>query len=279
MILNSIIWGPNPEIFELSIPGIGSFAPRWYGLLFAMGFVVGYIIMLKIFKKERIPVKVLDQLATYMIIATIIGARLGHVLFYEPASYFRNPIEILMVWKGGLASHGAAIAIAIALIIFSKKNNKPYIWILDRIAIVVALAGFFIRTGNLMNSEIYGIETSLPWGFVFINTDPSLLPKHPTQIYEALAYLATFIILWMVYLKQNGKPRPGFLFGMFMILIFSSRFLIEFIKEPQVQFEVGMTLNMGQLLSIPFILLGVGTLIYSSRKKKDPEAQKAVSEK
>ena len=268
MILNYIVWNPNPEIFELSIPGLGTLAPRWYGLLFAMGFVVGYIIMLKIFKKERVPVKVLDQLSTYMIIATIVGARLGHVLFYEPMEYFKNPIEILMVWKGGLASHGAGIAIIIAMLYFSKKNNKPFIWVFDRIAIVVALAGFFIRSGNLMNSEIYGVETSLPWGFLFTNTDPSLIPKHPTQIYEALAYLGTFLILWLVYLKRNGKPRPGFLTAMFMILVFSSRFLVEFIKEPQVQFEVGMTLNMGQLLSIPFILSGVGTLIYIYRKKK-----------
>lgn len=273
MILNYIIWSPRPEIFEIAIPGIGTLAPRWYGLLFALGFVFGYIIMLKIFKKERIPVRVLDQLATYMIIATIIGARLGHVLFYEPRDYFSDPIQILMVWKGGLASHGAGIAIIIALLIFSRRNRKPYIWIFDRISIVVALAGAFIRTGNLMNSEIYGVETSLPWGFRFINTDPSLLAKHPTQIYEGLAYLLIFIYLWIVYLKRDGKPRPGFLFAMFMILIFSFRFFIEFLKEPQVAFESGMQLNMGQLLSIPFVLLGVVTLfiIYSKKgnvKKK-----------
>jgi len=276
MILNYIIWNPNPEIFELAIPGVGTIAPRWYGLLFAMGFVVGYIIMLKIFKKERIPVKVLDQLATYMIIATIIGARLGHVLFYEPAEYLKNPIEILMVWKGGLASHGAGIAIIIALLLFSKRNNKPFIWIFDRISIVVAMAGFFIRSGNLMNSEIYGIETTMPWGFKFINTDPSLVAKHPTQIYEALAYLGIFLFLWLVYLRRNGKPRPGFLFAMFMILVFTFRFFIEFLKEPQVNFEVGMLLNMGQLLSIPFVLLGIGTLIYIYRKKDKPKETKAA---
>jgi len=270
MILNFITWQPNPEIFSVDIPGIGILAPRWYGFLFALGFVFGYIILMKVFRKERIPLKVLDQLATYMIIATIIGARLGHVLFYEPMEYFRNPVEILMVWKGGLASHGAAIAIILALLYFSKRNKKPFIWVFDRIAIVVALAGAFIRTGNLMNSEIYGIETGLPWGFIFVNTDPSMLPKHPTQIYEALAYLGTFIFLWVVYLKRNGSPRPGFLFAMFMILVFSFRFIIEFIKEPQVQFEVGMTLNMGQWLSIPFILIGVGTLIYIYRKKEKP---------
>lgn len=276
MILNYIIWNPNPEIFELAIPGIGIIAPRWYGLLFAMGFVVGYIIMLKIFKKERMPVRVLDQLATYMIIATIIGARLGHVLFYEPAAYLKNPIEILMVWKGGLASHGAGIAIIIALLIFSKKNHKPFIWIFDRIAIVVALAGAFIRTGNLLNSEIYGVETSLPWGFKFVSTDPSLLPKHPTQIYEALAYFGIFLFLWLVYLKRSGRPRPGFLSAMFFILVFTFRFFIEFLKEPQVNFEVGMALNMGQLLSIPFVLFGVGILIYIYRKKNKGKAAKAA---
>lgn len=262
MPLNFITWNPSVEIFSLEITESFVIAPRWYGLLFAMGFVVGYIIMQKIFKKEGIPIKVLDQLTTYMIVATIIGARLGHVFFYEPAVYLNDPIQILYIWKGGLASHGAGIAIVIALLIFSKKNNKPFIWILDRIAIVVALAGFFIRWGNLMNSEIYGIQTSLPWGFIFVQSDPSLTPHHPTQIYEALAYLGIFIILWRVYLKQNGHPRPGFLFAMYMILIFGCRFIIEFIKEPQVGFESSMLLNMGQILSIPFVLIGVGTLVY-----------------
>ncbi len=275
MILNYIVWSPNPELFELVIPGIGTLAPRWYGLLFAMGFVVGYIIMLKIFKKEGIPIRVLDQLATYMIIATIIGARLGHVLFYEPQDYFSDPIQILMVWKGGLASHGAGIAIIIAMLLFSRQNKKPFIWIFDRISIVVALAGTFIRTGNLMNSEIYGVETSLPWGFIFKNTDPSLLPKHPTQIYEALAYLLIFLFLWFVYLKRDGRPRPGFLFAMFMILVFTFRFFIEFVKEPQVNFEVGMSLNMGQILSIPFVLAGVVTLFIIYRKK--PKQNKTAS--
>ncbi|MDT8392632.1 MAG: prolipoprotein diacylglyceryl transferase [Bacteroidales bacterium] len=275
MILNSIVWSPTPVIFEVDIPGLGTLAPRWYGLLFALGFVFGYIIMYKIFRKERIAIRVLDQLATYMIIATIIGARLGHVLFYEPREYFNDPIQILMVWKGGLASHGAAIAIIIALLIFSKRIHKPFIWVFDRISIVVALAGAFIRTGNLMNSEIFGVATSLPWGFKFINTDPSLVAKHPTQIYEALAYLLIFVYLWAVYLKRDGRPRPGFLFAMFMILVFSVRFLIEFLKEPQVAFETEMTLNMGQLLSIPFVLLGVITLFIIYRNKNKPAAKKS----
>ncbi len=267
MILNYIVWDPNPVLFEIDIPGIGILAPRWYGLLFALGFVFGYLILMRVFKKEGIPVKKLDQLATYMIVATIIGARLGHVLFYEPMEYFRDPVQILMIWKGGLASHGAGIAIIIALIMYSRRNKRPFIWVFDRIAIVVALAGAFIRTGNLMNSEIYGVETSLPWAFKFVSTDPSLLPKHPTQIYEALAYLLIFLFLWYVYERQQGHPRPGFLFAMFMILVFTFRFLIEYLKEPQVAFETNMTLNMGQWLSIPFVLIGVGTLIYIYRKK------------
>ncbi len=262
MILNSIIWDVNPEIFR-----IGSFAIRWYGLLFAMGFVSGYIILGQIFKKENIPSKLLDTVTTYMVIATVIGARLGHFLFYEPEYFLQNPIQILKIWEGGLASHGAAIGILIALYIFSRKTNKPYFWTLDRIAIVVALAGFFIRIGNLMNSEIYGIETGLPWGFIFVLWGETV-PKHPTQIYEGLSYLIIFFILHSIYLKKGTQLKHGYLFGLFMILLFSVRFLIEIIKEPQVGFEENMILNMGQLLSIPFILIGIFIML-RARKKSD----------
>ncbi len=250
MLLTFIEWDPSPEIFP------GTWLPaRWYGLLFASGFFFGYLIMLKIFKHEKLPVKLLDQLTMYMVIATIIGARLGHVLFYEPALYLRDPLEILKIWNGGLASHGAAIGILVALYMFSRKNKKPYFWILDRIVIVVALAGFFIRMGNLMNSEIIGEATTVPWAFIFSSYDN--VPRHPTQIYEALCYLAIAGYLYWSYWKADGKPRPGFIFGMFLILLFTVRFFIEFVKEPQVSFEVGMALNMGQWLSIPFVLIGL----------------------
>jgi len=262
MILNSIIWDVNPEIFR-----IGNFAIRWYGILFALGFVIGYIILGQIFKKENIPSKLLDTVTTYMVIATVIGARLGHFLFYEPEYFLQNPLQILKIWEGGLASHGAAIGIFIALYIFSRKINKPYFWTLDRIAIVVALAGFFIRIGNLMNSEIYGIETSLPWGFIFVLWGETV-PKHPTQIYEGLSYLIIFFILYSIYLKKGTQLKHGYLFGLFMILLFSVRFLIEFIKEPQVGFEENMILNMGQILSIPFILIGTFIIL---RARKLPE--------
>nr|NQU91940.1 prolipoprotein diacylglyceryl transferase [Bacteroidota bacterium] len=250
MVLTFIEWSVSPEVF----PGTW-FPVRWYGLLFAGGFFFGYLIMQKIFKYENLPIKLLDQLATYMVIATIVGARLGHVLFYEPALYFDDPLEILKIWNGGLASHGAAIGILFALWLFSMKNKKPYFWVLDRIVIVVALAGVFIRLGNLMNSEIFGIETTLPWGFIFTSWDQ--VPRHPTQIYEALGYLLIFIYLYRYYWKTDGKPRPGYLFGMFLVLLFAIRFLIEFVKVPQVQFESGMMLNMGQWLSIPFIIIGL----------------------
>ncbi|MDP1621292.1 MAG: prolipoprotein diacylglyceryl transferase [Bacteroidales bacterium] len=264
MQIISIVWNPSPEIFE-----IGSFAVRWYGLFFALSFFLGYLILLKFFKQEDVPVKLLDELTTYMIIGTIVGARLGHVFFYEPAWYLAHPIKIFKVWEGGLASHGAGIGIIISILIFSYLRKKPFLWVMDRIVIVVALAGFLIRMGNLMNSEIYGLPTNLPWGFIFLrSTTPSdaLLARHPTQIYEGLSYLAIFVILWWYYSKTQRKSSPGFLFGLFMILVFGMRFLIEFIKEPQVGFEQGLYLNMGQMLSIPFVVAGI-YLVYRALKK------------
>lgn len=265
MILTSITWTAHPEIFQF-----GNFAIRWYGVLFALGFAFGYFIMLKFFNKEKVPVKLLDQLTTYMVIATVIGARLGHCFFYEPAYYLSHPIEILKVWEGGLASHGAAIGILLAVFIFSRKNKVSYWWTMDRIATVTALAGFFIRMGNLMNSEIYGRPTSLPWGFIYANagdTAQRLQPRHPTQIYEGLAYLLIFVILIIIYYRKNGKPREGSLISLFLLLVFTVRFFIEFLKEPQVGFEQSMALNMGQLLSIPFILAGASGLFLIFRKK------------
>lgn len=264
MLPNFITWDVSPEIFSIS-----NFSLRWYGLLFALSFVLGYIILQKIFKKEHVPVKLLDKLTTYMVIATIIGARLGHCLFYEPELYLSKPLEIFKIWEGGLASHGAAIGILIALFIFSKRSKKPYLWILDRIIIVVALAGFFIRMGNLINSEIYGTVTDMPWGFIFVNAfDPrqAVEPRHPTQIYEALSYLLIFIFLLTYYYKKNGAPRTGFLFAMFLILVFGARFIIEFFKIPQVGFESNWVLNLGQLLSIPFIILGFVILFLGKKK-------------
>jgi prolipoprotein diacylglyceryl transferase len=251
----AIVWDVSPEIFR-----IGSFAVRWYGLLFALSFLFGYLILQRIFIREGVPIKLLDELTTYMIVGTVVGARLGHVFFYEASWYLSHPAKIFKVWEGGLASHGAAIGIIIAILIFSSVRKKPFLWVIDRIVIVVALAGFLIRTGNLMNSEIYGNPTSLPWGFLFIHSttpEEGTVARHPTQIYEGLSYLFIFLFLWWYYYRKEGKPLAGMLFGFFLIMVFGMRFLIEYIKEPQVSFEQGMLLNMGQMLSIPFILTGL----------------------
>jgi len=246
-----IEWSVSPEIFH-----IGSISVRWYGLLFAMAFVAGYFIMTWVFKKEKRPQADLEQLSVYMIFGTVIGARLGHCLFYNPVYYLSNPIEIIKVWEGGLASHGAAIGIIIAIYLFSKKKkNYTMLWVLDRIVIVVALAGTFIRLGNLFNSEIIGKATDVAWAFIFYSVDD--IPRHPAQLYESIAYLVIFIILLFIYYKGLEKNKNGLLFGLFLILVFTFRFFIEFLKEDQTGFEAGMIFNMGQLLSIPFVLMGV----------------------
>ncbi len=270
MLLNYIVWNIRPEIFILpdDFPLVGGFSVRWYGLLFAMSFIFGYLIIQKMFKKEGIPIKVLDDLSTYMIVSTIVGARIGHCLFYEPAYYLSHPFDILKIWEGGLASHGALVGILIGLYIFAKQNHKHYLWVLDRIAVVVALAGFFIRSGNLMNSEIFGDATTMPWGMVFVRSyaEGYSAAHHPTQIYEALGYLFLFIFLYRYYWKHNGAPKEGAIFGYFMLILWSIRFLIEFIKLPQVDFENTMVLNMGQLLSIPVIIIGA-FFVWKSQKK------------
>lgn len=251
-ILNFIHWNVNPEIFSL-----GPFSVRWYGLLFASGFLIGYYIGEKMLKSEGVPQKWIDSLFFYLIIATIVGARLGHVFFYGWDYYSQHPAEILMVWHGGLASHGGTLGIMVAMYFYSKKVSKrSMLWVFDRIVVPTALVAAFIRTGNLMNSEIYGIQTSLSWGIIF-ERNGETIAKHPTQLYEALAYLATFVVVMYMYWKTNSKNKEGLIFGVFFIFIFGSRFLIEFIKEDQEAFEAGMALNMGQWLSIPFVLLGI----------------------
>jgi len=261
MIFNYINWNADPEI--INVLGI---SVRYYGLLFVSGLILCIYLLGRIYKIENIPYEHLEKLSIYGMIGILAGARLGHCLFYQPEYYLRNPWEILFIWHGGLASHGAAIGILLSLYFFARKNKKPYLWILDRIVIVVALAGFFIRMGNLMNSEIYGIETSLPWGFIFIR-DGQIVPKHPTQIYEALCYLVIFIVLYLIYLKKTTTLKNGFIFSLFLISLFTVRFFIEFIKEVQVDFESSMSLNMGQWLSIPFVLVGIFLLINSQLKK------------
>lgn len=247
-----VTWDVNPALFHL-----GSFEVRYYGVLWAVALGISAYIFHHIMIREGLSEKTFDSVFWFGVISTVLGARLGHCLFYDPGYYLTHPVEILDIRQGGMASHGAAVGLLIGLWLFSRKNKLPYIWSLDRISIVVAISGVAVRLGNLMNSEIYGTVTSLPWGFIFVR-DGETLPKHPTQIYEALCYLVLFVILlWMYYKKDLARRWPGVMFGFFLIILFGTRFLIEFIKNLQVDFEQNMVLNMGQLLSIPFIVAGV----------------------
>lgn len=251
-----IYWDVDPEILR-----VGAFAIRWYGVLFATAFFVGYLLMKRFLQDAKRDPALLDSLTLYVILGTVIGARLGHVLFYDPDFYFAHPVEIFKIWKGGLASHGGAIGIVIALWLFTRKYRQvSFLWLVDRIAIPAALGGAFIRIGNLFNSEIIGKPTDLPWAFVFARVDT--LPRHPSQIYEALAYAAIFLFLFSLYKRSGTTPPQGKISGWFFLLVFSARFLIEFVKEVQEPFEAALPLDMGQILSIPFIFLGIYLLVF-----------------
>lgn len=257
-MLDFVIWNVDPTFFS-----VGPITVRWYGLMFAVGFLLGYNILGRIYRHEGAPEKWLGILLLWVVGATIIGARLGHVFFYEWSYYSQHPADILKVWEGGLASHGGTIAIIIAVFFYSWFTTKRSpLWTFDRLVIPIALVGGLIRIGNLMNSEIFGTATDLPWGFMFLRSRQwhemyEGLGCHPTQLYEAMCYFALFALLMWMYWRKNAEERPGLIFGVFFIGIFLPRFLIEFIKNDQVDFEAGMALNMGQLLSIPFILIGV----------------------
>lgn len=253
--MDYLIWNVDPEIFR-----VGPFAPRWYGLLFSLGFVLGYWLMLQIYRKEGRPEENLSSLFLYVFLGTLIGARLGHVLFYQPDYYVARPWEILMIWQGGLASHGGFAGVLIALYLYLKKYREmSFLELSDRLVIASLPAASLIRIGNLFNSEILGIPSDLAWAIVFIRVDP--IPRHPAMLYESLAYAVVFAALYIAYWKTEISKRPGRILGAGFVACFTARFLIEFVKEEQVPFEHGMPLNVGQLLSIPFILLGI-VLVY-----------------
>ncbi len=267
-MLMYIVWDVTPQI----IPGWNT--PNYYSLLFVTGIALGFFTIKKMFKNEGVDEKILDSLLIWMIVSTIVGMRLGHVFFYDWDKYKDNLIEIFQIWKGGYASHGAAILILIAMYFFAKRvANKSYLWVLDRIVTPIAIAGCFIRLGNLMNSEIAGVPTDLPWAFSFtyyINDltgqyDPT--PRHPTQIYEALGYLSIYLLMLYMYWKKNAYKREGLLFGIFMIGIWGVRFLVEFVKEGQTARDYTSALNTGQQLSIPFIIIGIWLVVRALRNK------------
>ncbi len=268
-MLSYITWDVSPVIFKL-----GFFTLRWYSLAFMVGFLVGYEIVARMFRHEGAPERWLGLLLMWTVAGTIVGARLGHVFFYEWDLFSQNPIKILYVWEGGLASHGGAIGVILGVILFSIVTTKRSpLWTFDRLVVPIALVGGLIRLGNLMNSEIFGHATTLPWGFRFVNSPEwqalyAGQACHPTQIYEAICYFALFALLMWMYWRKNAEERPGLIFGVFLIGIFTPRFFIEFIKNPQEAFEQSMALNMGQWLSIPFIIAGISLIIYAMRRPR-----------
>lgn len=268
-----LIWNIDPTAFTL-----GPLEPRWYGILFAGAFVAGYFLMRNMYRAAGRTLEELDKLLTYVMIATVIGARLGHVLFYDPAFYLRHPSEILAIWHGGLASHGAAIGIILAMWLYVKKvKNMNFLWLADRVVVVVATGGAFIRIGNFMNSEILGKPSDLPWAVIFANARQlteaqQMIPRHPTMLYEALLCLVIFAILWGIYKKYSTRPPEGSLFGLFLVLLFGGRFLLEYTKLNQAAFTGGWTFNMGQWLSIPLIALGLWLIFKKVSWKQNPPA-------
>lgn len=265
-----IIWDIDPVIFaDLEFL-------RWYGFSWAIGMILGYQVMLKIYKHEEIPQTDLDKLTIYVALGTIIGARLGHILFYDPVYYLNNPIEILPIrieptfqFTGfaGLASHGGVSGALFALCLYCKKYERDFLLILDRLTIAASLLGGFIRLGNLMNSEIIGTPTEVPWAFVFTQIDR--VPRHPAQLYEALFYLAICAILFLLWKSGKVQNLKGFLFGLGLSLVFAQRFLVEFFKENQVAFEENLLLNMGQILSLPLIIIGILIMVWSFKKSAE----------
>jgi prolipoprotein diacylglyceryl transferase len=273
MTSNYIYWNVDPEI--INVFGISI---RYYGLLFVSGLILCIYILGWIFRRENIPQELLEKLTIYGIIGIFVGARLGHCLFYEPSYYFAHPLEIILPiqplpgggykFSGyqGLASHGGGLGLIIALIIYSHKAKQPLIKTIDLIAIVAPLEGCFIRLGNLMNSEIIGIPTTKPWAFLFARIDN--IPRHPSQLYEAFCYLLIFVIMIMLYKYLRTRMQNGFFFGLSLTMVFIARFLIEFIKEKQVDFEENLAIDMGQILSIPYIIVGIGFIIYGITKTR-----------
>jgi len=272
MITSFITWTARPDILLTD-----SWEIRWYGLFFAIGFYIGYLMANKMIVNDKGKESWADSLFIYLIVATVVGARLGHCFFYGWDYYSNHLLEIFKIWEGGLASHGGAIGIIIAIWIYSRKvTHRSMLWAFDIMIIPTALVGAMIRTGNLMNHEIYGIPTDLPWGFRFIENirqwqhgaEPIFTtPSHPTQIYEALCYLASFVILYLLYTKKPMvKRQEGLILGIFLICVFFTRFLIEFIKMDQEAFESSMFLNMGQWLSIPFVIAGIILVIRALKR-------------
>ena len=276
-MLDFITWTASPDIISGHLATV-----RWYGLMFAIGFWAGYEVVWREFRHEGAPERWVASLFFYVIVATVVGARLGHVFFYDWDYYSRHLSEIPKIWEGGLASHGGVIGILIAIWLYSRwVTKRSMLWTLDRLVVPVGLVAALIRLGNLFNHEIYGGPTSLPWGFRFVDNVNEWMqgappvftvPCHPTQLYEALCYLLVFGLCMWMYWKRNDQERPGLIFGVFMLGIYLARFVIEYVKNVQEPWEIAMRarlgLDMGQLLSIPFIVLGIWLIVRACRRQR-----------
>lgn len=284
MLATAIVWDPPIGI------NLGFYTIRYYSLMYLVAFVLGWYLMKSFYKRDEVAIEKLDSLFIYTVLATLIGARLGHVLFYQPELFKEAPLSVFLPFRfkpsfeftgfQGLASHGAAIGIVVAMYLYSKKIlKKPVLWILDRIVIPVTIGGMFIRIGNFFNSEIVGIPTHSGFGVIFkeypakIGLPGPAVPRHPAQLYEAACYLIIFFILWYVYWKTDKRKQRGFIFGVFLILLFSARFMVEFVKATLVEDRASWLLSTGQWLSLPFVIFGI-YLIYRSKHKQSHPTKK-----
>lgn len=260
----AFIVGQFPFFFINSpvIDTVGPLEPRWYGLLFACAFIFGYMITFRMFRHAGRTQEEMDRLLIYVLIATVIGARLGHVIFYDLDYYLRNIHLVPQVWTGGLASHGAAIGIIIAMYLYVRKTaGMTFFWLADRVVPGVAIGGMFIRIGNFMNSEILGEASDLPWAVIFevsphLTQAERMIPRHPSMLYESLLCIIVLAVLWTIYKKYDRRPPEGSLFGTFLVMLFTGRFLIEFTKLAHTDIGATMVLNVGQWLSIPLVAYG-----------------------
>jgi len=259
-----LVWNVNPVLVQLGPLGI-----RWYGVLFAAGLLAAYEAGWRIFQRDGMPRAEVDRLFGYVTIGTIVGARLGHTLLYEPGFYLTHPLNILYIWRGGLASHGGAVGIILAVWWFARRTGRPMLWLLDRVSLVAPIAAASIRLSNLFNSEIVGKPSEVPWAFIFERVDQR--PRHPAQLYEALGYVVIGLILWLAYRRSSLPLQNGRLFGATLVLIFSFRFAIEFLKEPQVAAEAGMLFDLGQLLSVPLVVVGAILMLLPRRTVTEPQ--------
>jgi prolipoprotein diacylglyceryl transferase len=261
-MMDFFVWDIDPLFISFGFLKI-----RWYGLMFASAFISSYILMNWMYKRENKNTEEIDDLLWFVALGTIVGARLGHCLFYDPTYYLNNPLKILAFWEGGLASHGGIIGIVFGLYLYQRRVEQSYAWFLDRVAVVCALGGTFIRIGNFFNSEIVGKPTTVQWAVIFKRID--WLPRHPVQLYESLSYFFIFILLLTMYITIKDKIRPGVIFATSLVAVFAARFALEFVKTQQSGYGHDSWMTTGQWLSIPFFLAGVFYIVYSFSRKTE----------